>query len=114
VVAKAIRELHNGKTFFTHTIAKRLKDDYQKSSDGVGLQKKHQTELTAREAELLQLIAEGQANKQIASELGISIKTIEKHRQNLMDKLNIHDTAGLTRYAISSGVIDTSVRLTVI
>ncbi len=113
VVAKAIRELHGGKTFFTQTIAKKLKDDYQKSTDGVGLQKKSQTELTPREAELLQLIAEGQANKQIASELGISIKTVEKHRQSLMEKLNIHDIAGLTRFAIASGIIESSVQSTI-
>jgi len=112
VVSKAIRELHNGKTFFTHTIAKCLKDEYQKSTDGVGLQKKASTELTSREAELLQLIAEGHANKQIASEIGISIKTVEKHRQHLMDKLNIHDIAGLTRFAIASGIIESSVQST--
>jgi DNA-binding NarL/FixJ family response regulator len=113
VVAKAIRELHNGKTFFTHTIAKKLKDGYQKSSDGVGLQKKRSAELTSRESELLQLIAEGHVNKQIASELGISIKTVEKHRQNLMEKLNIHDIAGLTRFAIASGIIESSVQSTI-
>jgi DNA-binding NarL/FixJ family response regulator len=66
--------------------------------------------LTCREVEVLQLIAEGGANKQIAGELNISIKTVEKHRQNLMDKLRIHDTASLTRYAISSGVIDNMVQ----
>jgi DNA-binding NarL/FixJ family response regulator len=113
VVAKAIRELHKGKTFFTHTVAKRLKDDFEKSTDGVGMQKKTSTELTSREAELLQLIAEGQANKQIASELNISIKTVEKHRQHLMDKLNIHDIAGLTRFAIASGIIESSVQSTI-
>ncbi len=113
VVAKAIRELHSGKTFFTHTIAKWLKEDYQKSNDGIGLQKRHQVELTPREAELLQLIAEGHANKQIASELGISIKTVEKHRQSLMEKLNIHDIAGLTRYAIANGIIESSVQSTI-
>jgi DNA-binding NarL/FixJ family response regulator len=67
--------------------------------------------LTSREVEVLQLISEGAANKQIAGELDISIKTVEKHRQNLMDKLHIHDTASLTRYAISSGVIDNMVQL---
>ena len=53
-------------------------------------------------------------NKQVAAELGISIKTVEKHRQHLMDKLNIHETAGLTRYAIAHGIIESSVQLTVI
>jgi DNA-binding NarL/FixJ family response regulator len=64
--------------------------------------------------EILQLIAEGQANKQIAVELDISIKTVEKHRQHLMEKLNIHDIAGLTRHAISAGIIESSVQLTIV
>jgi len=62
--------------------------------------------LTAREAEVLQLVAEGKANKQSAIALGISIKTVEKHRQSLMRKLDIHDVAGLTRYAIAAGIIE--------
>ena len=61
---------------------------------------------------MLQLIAEGKANKETASELGISIKTVEKHRQHLMEKLRIHDTAGLTRYAVASGIIESSVQQT--
>jgi DNA-binding NarL/FixJ family response regulator len=61
--------------------------------------------LTSREAEVLQLIAEGYANKQIAAELAISVKTVEKHRQRMMAKLDLHDTAGVTRYAISAGVV---------
>ena len=61
--------------------------------------------LTSREAEVLQLIAEGYANKQIAAELAISTKTVEKHRQHLMAKLDLHDTAGVTRYAIAAGVV---------
>jgi DNA-binding NarL/FixJ family response regulator len=62
-------------------------------------------QLTSREVQVLQLIAEGYANKQIAAELNISIKTVEKHRQNLMAKLDLHDTAGVTRYAIMAGVV---------
>lgn len=64
--------------------------------------------LTAREIEVLELIAEGHANKQIAAGLGISIKTVEKHRQHLMAKLDLHDTASVTRYAISAGVVEAS------
>jgi DNA-binding NarL/FixJ family response regulator len=64
--------------------------------------------------EVLQLIAEGKANKQVARELGISIKTVEKHRQHLMGKLDIHDTAGLTRYAVSAGIIESRIQNTVI
>ena len=70
--------------------------------------------LTSRELEVIQLVAEGQANKQVAAELKISIKTVEKHRQHLMDKLNIHDTAGLTRYAIAQGIIESSVQVTIV
>jgi DNA-binding NarL/FixJ family response regulator len=101
------------KLFLPLRLPNALKDEYQKSTDGVGLRKKSDTELTSREAELLQLIAEGHVNKQIASELGISIKTVEKHRQHLMEKLNIHDIAGLTRFAIAAGIIESSVQSTI-
>ena len=66
------------------------------------------SQLTSREAEVLRLIAEGYANKQIAAELAISIKTVEKHRQRMMAKLDLHDTAGVIRFAISVGVIEVS------
>ena len=62
--------------------------------------------LTEREVEVLQLIAEGHANKMIADILKISVKTVEKHRQSCMNRLNIHDTASLTRFAIQIGLID--------
>jgi DNA-binding NarL/FixJ family response regulator len=54
------------------------------------------------------LIAEGLVNKQIADELKISIKTVEKHRQSLMEKLNIHHIAGLTRFAMAAGIVESS------
>lgn len=63
--------------------------------------------LTPREREVLQLVAEGNTNRQIAFKLGISIKTVEKHRSSLMDKLVIRDTAGLVRFAIAHGIITT-------
>jgi DNA-binding NarL/FixJ family response regulator len=112
VVARAIRELQKGKTYFAPSITGRFKDGYQKSTDKAGPGKKTDTQLTSREAELLQLIAEGHVNKQIASELGISIKTVEKHRQHLMEKLNIHDIAGLTRFAIATGIIESRAQST--
>lgn len=68
--------------------------------------------LTRREAGVLQLIAEGKANKETAAELGISIKTVEKNRGRLMDKLDIHDTAGLTRHSIAA--IESSVQVTIL
>jgi DNA-binding NarL/FixJ family response regulator len=115
ILTKAIAEVAKGNKYFSPLITKRLpqgkgqargRDGFVKS---VGIRP-----LTARESEVLQLIAEGSANKQVAATLGISIKTVEKHRQHLMDKLNIHDTAGLTRYAIASGVIESSVQLTIV
>jgi DNA-binding NarL/FixJ family response regulator len=82
--------------------------------DQSGWTKSRKDRLTRREMELIQLIAEGQANKQIAVELGIGLKTVEKHRERLMAKLNIHETAGLTRYAIRSGIVESSAQLTII
>lgn len=66
----------------------------------------HGAHLTERQAEVLQLIAESRCNKEIARELGISVKTVEKHRQGLMKTLDVHDTAGLTRYAVASGTVE--------
>ena len=82
--------------------------------DRKGRAKTKVTRLSSREAEVLQLVAEGQANKQIAADLCISIKTVEKHRDRFMQKLDIHDIAGLTRYAIEAGIIESSVQVTVV
>jgi DNA-binding NarL/FixJ family response regulator len=105
-LATAIREIARGGTFFSSSILGDRRDGRRggpAANDAV---------LRTRESEVLQLVAEGWANKQIAAELLISIKTVEKHRQSLMDKLNVHDTAGLTRYAIARGVIESKGRLT--
>ncbi len=107
----AIREVHKGNTFFSPSITRKMANQNRKSLDRKGRQKAISIRLTKREMEVLQLIAEGNANKQIAALLGISIKTVEKHRDHLMQKLNIHDTAGLTRYAIATGVIESSVQI---
>src|SRR4051812_43095827 len=108
---KAIRDVEKGKTVFRPSIASRFQ---QRKSDtpgsGPNLQPRSE-HLPSREAEVLQLIAEGQTNKQIASELGISAKTVEKHRQQVMNKLKIHDVAGLTRYAMAKGVIKSGTEL---
>ncbi|MBI3852240.1 MAG: response regulator transcription factor [Verrucomicrobia bacterium] len=113
-LATAIREVQKGNTFFSPAIAKRLNGRDRKSLNRVVRLKKGGNRLSSREVEVLQLIAEGKANKQVADELGVSFKTVDKHRQHLMAKLNIHDTAGLTRYAISAGIIESSVQLTII
>lgn len=114
VLAKAVREAEKGNTFFSSAIAKRLRNHFEKSRKQAASLEMKGVRLSSREMEVLQLIAEGRANKQVAAELAISVKTVEKHRQRLMEKLNIHDTAGLTRYAISTGIIESSVQLTII
>ena len=113
-LAEAIRDVQKGKTFFSPTVSKRFHKRQMEALDSKGLPKADVAQLSSREAEVLQLIAEGEANKQIAEALGISIKTVEKHREHLMRKLDIHDTAGLTRYAISAGIIESSVQLTIV
>jgi DNA-binding NarL/FixJ family response regulator len=101
-----IRETRKGNAFFSPAISRRLLDNYREAFLLGGRVPNRGTQLTSREAEVLQLIAEGRTNRSIAGELCISIKTVEKHRQQMMDKLNIHDIAGLTRYALSKGVIE--------
>jgi DNA-binding NarL/FixJ family response regulator len=103
----AIREAKKGNAFFSPAISKRLLEHFR-ATIGRPPGEKKSSKLTPRELEVLQLIAEGYANKQIAGELFISIKTVEKHRQQLMNKLDIHDVAGLTRYAITKGIIESS------
>ena len=105
---KAIREAFKGNAFFSPAIAKRLRDQCRQTYSAGQPIKRRSDYLTTREAEVLQLIAEGRANKQIAAELCISIKTVEKHRQQVMNKLGIHDVAGLTRHAISKGIIESN------
>jgi DNA-binding NarL/FixJ family response regulator len=113
MVARAVRAVQAGGTFFSPSVAKHLRDHYHQMPPTSKTLQRNSVRLTSRESELLQLIAEGHVNKQIASDLKISIKTVEKHRQHLMEKLNIHEIAGLTRYAIAAGVIESSVQKTV-
>lgn len=111
-VVEAIRQVHKGKTCISRAVSKRIEDRDIRNSGG--RKPSRHANLTSREIEVLQLIAEGKANKQTAQELGIGIKTVEKHREHLMQKLDIHDTAGLTRYAISAGIIESSVQVTIV
>ena len=113
ILAKAIREVGRGNTFFGPSVTKRLHAQ-NPAVRGKSREKRVVARLSSREMEVLQLIAEGQPNKGIAAELSISVKTVEKHRQSVMDKLRIHDTAGLTRYAIGAGIIESSVQLTIV
>lgn len=113
-VGEAIRKVHQGETFFSPSISRRRNRLDPQSLNRMGMLRKAARNLTSREMEVLQLIAEGKANKETCEELGISIKTVEKHRARLMEKLDIHDTAGLTRYAIGAGIIESSVQVTIL
>ena len=113
-LAEAVRKVQTGNTFYSPSISRRFSKRQRDSLNRKGVPKANATTLSSREKEVLQLIAEGEANKQIANTLGISIKTVEKHRDHLMHKLDIHETAGLTRYAIKTGIIESSVQLSII
>ncbi len=103
---KAIHEAHRGNAYFSPSISKRLLDYYRGTAVRGQPLRRRSEQLTSRELEVLQLVAEGNGNKQIATALFLSVKTVEKHRQQLMNKLHIHEIAGLTRYAIAHGVIE--------
>lgn len=113
-VCWAIREIHKGKKLFSPSVARRLARIDPKVASRSAKDRAKKALLSSREMEVLQLVAEGKANKETASELNISIKTVEKHRSKLMEKLDIHDTASLTRYAIAVGIIECSVQTTII
>jgi DNA-binding NarL/FixJ family response regulator len=106
---QAVRAVARGNTFFSPSIAMHLTMALENQPNQID-HWKPAVNLTTREFEVLQLIAEGHPNKGIASLLGISVKTVDKHREHLMSKLNIHDVAGLTRYAISKGIIERTQR----
>jgi DNA-binding NarL/FixJ family response regulator len=112
VLCEAIREVNKGKTFFGSLMAKRVPKRVRTSLNQAGRSKPRNDCLTSRELEVLQLIAEGEANKNIAADLGISMRTVERHRERLMHRLNIHDVAGLTHYAIAGGIVESRVPFT--
>lgn len=98
----AIQAVMRGETYLTPAVSKQVIHDYLESGaakpDPLG-------ELTPRQREVLQLIAEGQSTKEIAFRLNLSIKTVEAHRGELMNRLAIHDVAGLVRFAIRTGLV---------
>jgi DNA-binding NarL/FixJ family response regulator len=98
----AITSVSEDKTYLSPSISRPVIDSYLKR---VGGPLSPLEQLTPRQREILQLIAEGRNTKDIASELNISVKTIESHRLQLMERLNIHDIPGLVRYAIRSGLV---------
>ena len=103
-LVSAIRTVAHGQSFFSPAISKILLEERRKAITGKG-ETAPQVHLTSREAEVLQLVAEGRPNKQIADILKISIKTVEKHRQSVMAKIGVHEAASLTRYAVAKHIV---------
>ena len=101
----AIRSVAAGGVFLYPTVAKALVGDYLRRVEA-GSEKESYDGLTGREQEVLKLIAEGRTNQEIADRLVISIKTVERHRANIMDKLNLHSRTDLVKYAIRKGLIE--------
>lgn len=101
---EAIKAVHRGKTFFSPEISKMLVEDYIREIRARGVEDSYDL-LTPREREILQLLAEGKSNKEIAQALNLSLYTVETHRRNLQEKLNLHSLAELILYAVRKGLI---------
>jgi DNA-binding NarL/FixJ family response regulator len=102
-LCQAIRQVRLGNQYLSPLLARRLNS--QRNGAFLNGISDSARDLTGREIEVLKLIAEGLSNREIAEVLKISIKTVEKHRQGTMNKLDIHEVAGLTRYALSKGLV---------
>jgi len=101
---KAVHVVAGGKSFFSPAVSKVLLDDYVRKLRRSGTEDAYDL-LTAREREVLQLIAEGKSNKDIANLLNLSVYTVESHRSNLMEKLNVRGLPELILYAVRKGII---------
>ena len=100
----AVESLRQHKPFLTSTITAFVLDDYIRRGD-ISEDEPGPVAVTARERELIQLVAEGQSNKEAAATLGISVKTIEAHRANIMRKLHLRSVSDLVRYAIRNKIV---------
>jgi len=100
----AILAVHGGKAFFSPAISKMLVEDYMRQLQQRGAEDSYEL-LTSREREILQLLAEGKSNKDVAAILNLSLYTVETHRSNILQKLNLHGTPELILYAVRKGVI---------
>ena len=101
---QAIRSVSQGKAFFSPAVSRMLVEDYVRQLQDKDIEDSYEL-LTQRERELLQLIAEGKSNKDVANMLNLSLYTVETHRGNIMEKLNLHSVPELILYAVRKGVI---------
>jgi two-component system, NarL family, response regulator NreC len=103
-LARAVRTVAQGKPFFSPAIANTLLEDYMRQLQQRGLQDSYDL-LTEREKEILQLLAEGKSNKDVASILNLSTYTVETHRTHILQKLNLHSSAEIVLYAVRKKII---------
>jgi DNA-binding NarL/FixJ family response regulator len=103
-LVRAIRSVAEGKSFFSPTVSRVLLEDYMRKLQRTGGESSYDL-LTPREREVLQLIAEGKSNKEVADMLNLSVYTVETHRGNLMEKLNLKGVPELILYAVRKGII---------
>jgi len=101
---RAVEVVAQGKPFFSPAIAGTLLEDYMRQLQQRGLQDSYDL-LTEREKEILQLLAEGKSNKDVAGILNLSTNTVETHRTRIMQKLDLHSTADIVLYAVRKGII---------
>lgn len=100
----AVRAVHAGKAFFSPAVSRMLVEDYVRQLQDREIEDSYEL-LTTREREILQLVAEGKSNKDVANLLNLSLYTVETHRGNMMQKLNLHTVPELILYAVRKGVI---------
>lgn len=100
----AVRAVAAGKSYFSPAISRVLLEDYVRHLQRQGMQDSYEL-LTDREREVLQLLAEGRSNKEVATVLDLGLSTVETHRANLMQKLDLHNTAEIVLYAVRKGII---------
>jgi DNA-binding NarL/FixJ family response regulator len=103
-LVRAIQAVHRGTPFFSPEIAKTMLEDYMRFLQQRNLQDSYDL-LTEREKEVLQLLAEGKSNKEVAGILEVSVYTVDTHRMHLMQKLNLHNTAEIVLYAVRKKII---------
>jgi len=100
----AIRAITEGKSFFSPAVRQLLKEDYMRQLAEMGAEDTYEL-LTTREREVLQLVAEGKSNKEVANLLNLSLYTVETHRTHILQKLNLHSVPELILYAVRKGII---------
>ena len=103
-VIDAVRAVAQGRSFLTRKVSKLLQEDYVRQMERMGVEDSYEM-LTAREREVLQLVAEGRTNKEVAGDLSISLTTVETHRTHILQKLGLHSVPELILYAVRKGII---------